>query len=82
MESGSTEFLWIIASIGSVDLILIKGWVGYSMFKEGGREVWDEIDSSSNGMIWGDWGVDSEVIVDGRPEGVAIVLELVDLVYM
>ena len=52
------------------------------MFKEGGREVWDEIDSSSNGMIWGDWGVDSEVIVDGRPEGVAIVLELVDLGYM
>ena len=49
------------------------------MFKEGGREVWDEIDSSSDGMIWVDWGVGSGFIVDWRPEGVAIVLELVDL---
>ena len=52
------------------------------MFKEVSREVWDDIDSSSNGMMWGDWGFGSGVIVDGRPEGVAIVLELVDLVYM
>ena len=49
------------------------------MFKEGVREVFDEIDSSSDGMIWGDWGVGSVVMVDGRPEGVAIVLELVYL---
>ena len=50
-----------------------------SLFKDGSREVWDEIDSSSDGMIWGDWVVGSGVIVDGRLEGVAIVLELVDL---
>ena len=37
------------------------------------------MDSSSDGMMWGDWGVGSGVIVDGRPEGVAITLELVDL---
>ena len=49
------------------------------MFKEGGREVQDEIDSSSDGMIWGYWGVGSGVIVDWRPEGVDIVLELLDL---
>ena len=49
------------------------------MFNEGGREVWDEIDSSYDGMVWGDWGVGSGVIVDGRHEGVAIVLELVYL---
>ena len=49
------------------------------MFKEGVREVWCEIYSSYDGMKWGDWGFDSGVIVDGRPEGVSIVLELVDL---
>ena len=49
------------------------------MFKEGSREVWNEIYSSSDGMMWGDWGFDSGVIVDWRPEGVAILLELVDL---
>ena len=43
---------------------------------DGGREVWDVMDSSSDGMIWGDCCVVSEVIVDSRPEGVAIVLEL------
>ena len=37
------------------------------------------MDSSSDGMIWGVWGVSSGVIVDGRPEGVSIALELVDL---
>ena len=50
-----------------------------SLFKDGSIEVWDEIDSSSGGMMWGDWGFGSGVIVDGRPEGVAIVLELVAL---
>ena len=50
-----------------------------SLFKDGSRKVWDEIDSSSDGMMWGDWGFGSGVIVDGRPEGIAIVLELVDL---
>ena len=37
------------------------------------------MDSSYDGMIWGDWGVDSGVIVDGRPESVTIALELVYL---
>ena len=50
-----------------------------SLFKDCSREVWDEIDSSSDGMMWGDWGFGSGLIVDGRPEGVDIVLELVDL---
>ena len=49
------------------------------MFKEGSREVWDEIESSSHWMMCGDWGFGSGVIVNGRTEGVAIVLELVDL---
>ena len=49
------------------------------MFKEGGREVWDEIGYSSDGMLWVDWCDGSGLIVDGRPEGVAIVLELVDV---
>ena len=40
---------------------------------------WDDIDSSYDGIMWGDWGFGSRVIVDGRPEGVAIVLELVAL---
>ena len=48
----------------------------------GSREVWYEIDSPSDGMMWGDWGFGSVLIVDGRPEGVSIVLELVDLVSM
>ena len=34
---------------------------------------------SSYGMMWGYWGVGSVVIVDGRPEGVAV---SVDLVYI
>ena len=37
------------------------------------------MDSSSDGMMWGDWGVGSVVILDGRPEDVAIAVELVDL---
>ena len=45
-----------------------------SLFKDGIREVWDEIDSSSDGMMWGDWGFGSGLIVDGRLEGVSIVL--------
>ena len=43
------------------------------------REVWDVMDSSSDVMMWNDWCVGSGVFVDGRPEGVAIVLELGDL---
>ena len=27
-------------------------------------------------MMWGDWGFGSGVIVDGRPEGVAMAVEL------
>ena len=52
------------------------------LFKDGSREVWDDIDSSSDGMMWDDWGFGSGIIVDGRPEGVAIVLDLVSLGYM
>ena len=37
------------------------------------------MESSSGGMMWVDWGVGSGVIVDGRPEGVAISVGLVDL---
>ena len=40
------------------------------------------MESSSDGIMSGDWGVGSLVIVYGRPEGVAIAVELVDLVYM
>ena len=32
------------------------------------------MDSSSYGVLWGDWGVGSGVIVDGSPEDVAIAL--------
>ena len=46
------------------------------------REVWDVMDSSSDGMMCGDWCVDSGLIVDGLPEGVAIVLELGALGYI
>ena len=60
-------------------LIFIKGWGWLSLLKDGSREVWDDIDSSSDGMMWGDWVFGSGVIVDGRPEGVAVVLELVAL---
>ena len=49
------------------------------LFKDGSREVWDEIDSSYDGIMWVDWGFGSGVIVDERPEVVAIVLELVAL---
>ena len=37
------------------------------------------MESSYDGMMWGDWGVGSGLIMDGRPEGVVIALELVDL---
>ena len=37
------------------------------------------MDYSSDGMVWGDWGVGSRVIVDGRPESVAMDVELVYL---
>ena len=37
------------------------------------------MDSSSDGIMLVDWGVGSGVIVDGRPECVAIAVELVDL---
>ena len=50
-----------------------------SLCKDVSREFLDDIDSSSDGMMWGDWDFGSGVIVDGRPEGVAIVLELVAL---
>ena len=40
------------------------------------------MDSSSDGIIWGDWGVGAEIIVDGRPEGVAMVVDLRDLFSM
>ena len=47
-----------------------------SLCKDGSREVWDVMDSSSDGMMWGYWCVGSGVIVDDLPEGVSIVLEL------
>ena len=37
------------------------------------------MDYSSDGMMWGDWGVGSGVIVDGRLEGVSLAAELVYL---
>ena len=40
------------------------------------------MESSYDGMMRGDWGVGSGVIVDGRPERVSIAVELVDLDYM
>ena len=50
-----------------------------SLFKDGSREVWDEIYSSSDGMMWDDWGLGSGVVADGRPECFAIVLKLLSL---
>ena len=44
--------------------------------KYGSEEDWDVMESSSDGMMWGDLCVGSVVIVDGRPEVVPIVLEL------
>ena len=78
-EIGSTEFLWSSVSLGSLDSIFIKGWGWLLLCKDESREVWDVMDSSSDGMMWGDWCVGSGVIVDGTPEGVAIALELGDL---
>ena len=40
------------------------------------------MDSSSDGMMWGDWCVVLGLIVDGKPEGVAIAVGLLDLDYM
>ena len=40
------------------------------------------MESSYDGMMWVDWGFGSVVIVDGRPEGMSIALELVDIGYM
>ena len=40
------------------------------------------MDSSSKRIMCGDWGVLSGVILDERPEGVAIVVDLVELVSM
>ena len=37
------------------------------------------MDSSSDGIMLVDWGVGSGLIVDGRPEGVTISVELVDI---
>ena len=37
------------------------------------------MESSFDGMRWGDWAVESGVIVDGRPEGVSMAVELVDI---
>ena len=37
------------------------------------------MDSSSDRIMWGDWGIGSGVIMDGRREGVPVA---VDLVYL
>ena len=37
------------------------------------------MESSYDGIMWGDWGVGSGVIVNGRPEGVSMAVELVDI---
>ena len=79
MESGSTEFLCSVASMVSVVVNLAEGWVRQSMSIEGGRRSWEEMDSSSYVMMWGDWGFGSGIIVDGRPVGVAISVKLLDL---
>ena len=50
-----------------------------SLLNNSSREVWDEIDSSSDGMMGCDLGFGSGVIVYERPEGVTIVFELVAL---
>ena len=49
---------------------------------EGGTEALDAMESSSDEIMWVDWGFGSGLIVNGRPEGVAIAVELVDLGYM
>ena len=55
-------------------VILVELLGRQSMFIEGCREFLDEMDPSSDGMMWGDWVVGSGVIVDGWPEGMAIAL--------
>ena len=46
---------------------------------EGGRVALEEMYSSFDVMMWGDWGFGSGVIVDGRPEVVAMAVEIVDI---
>ena len=45
-ESGLTDLLWSIASLGSLALISIRGWGWFALFNDGNKEVWDKIDSS------------------------------------
>ena len=52
------------------------------MYIEEGRGDLEEMYSSSYGMVWGDWGGVSGLILDGHPEGVAIAVEVVDLCSM
>ena len=40
------------------------------------------MDYSYDGMMWGDWGGGSGVIVDGCPEVMAMALDLLDLLSM
>ena len=40
------------------------------------------MESSSDGLMLGDWGVVPGVIMDGRPGGVSMALELADVGYM
>ena len=79
MESGLMELFWSVASLISLDVIVVEDWGRLSISREGVREAWEEMESSSYGMMWGYWGVGSGVIVNGRPEGVAIAVELLDL---
>ena len=59
MGGGSTEFLWSVALLGSVGVILVKDWGRQSMFIEGGREACDDVGwlgcwfKSNRG--WADW---------------------------
>ena len=46
---------------------------------EGGRGGLEDMESSYDGTMWGDWGVVVGVIEDGWPEGVAMAVDLVDI---
>ena len=37
------------------------------------------MDSSSDGMMWVDWGFGSGITMNGRLEGVAVAVKLVDI---
>ena len=37
------------------------------------------MDSSSDGMMWGDWGVGSELILDRWTEGMFVAVDIVDI---